>query len=678
MSACGGSTTVNTPPDSTAQEFQAWLAAVDTSTYAPVSSDGLPTIPVDVSPAGHSTSVVGDPVVKLGADHFNAYNYEDVETAVRLTAPESGAGENHPLAFAMYRIEGLSGLCPQSMTVACLPEMLDDNFYIGVADYTRMNWRFFGPFTLPETEVDLSGFSERFISNAGNFYFLVVTHAGMSCLHSQTSITFAEGGDSRLPGAPSGLQASDGEIDSAVGLAWIPGPGSAWFTVFRKLAGDYHADDPAFEWQVIGESLEPNYLDETAEAGVVYAYKVRAGNEAGQSGFSNVDTGFAGGEPPVGYRIHGWLRTPPGGGVTGEPVPNVEVTLLGLPEPLTIRTAEDGAYSFDNLPQGIYLVVPHDQTMGISPVYTKGQIGPDHPVVEANFTVNTQELPSWRIWGFIWTFDGDTTVPGSFRPLAAVPVSIAPHNPAGEAFTVATNEDGFYAAYEQPAGVYIVTPGADGYTFQPTMHDVNVDHEHVTPMLNFVGIPHGGGDACSIEGSISGHDGGALAEINVALIPFADPAGTGVFTDVDGHFSFEGLAPGKYIVVPNNPHRMFDPKYQVVVLEAGQTVRCDFVGGVTDAYYRVWGFTFRMQGEAANHFAPLPGALVKARLDGSETYSAAESNADGYWEITELPVGVYIVSAAKTGFQFEPGSFVQTINGEALAPPVFFQGFSVP
>lgn len=684
MSACGGSgSAVNSPAGNSNQAFQDWLANVAPSTPQQAVIDGLPSIPLDNGVQGHSASVAGDPVVTLGADHINAYNYEDVETAVRLTAPADGEGDNRPLAYAMYKIEGLAGLHPTIMDVENMPEFLDDYYYVGVADYTTMHWRFFGPYSMPEIEVDLRNQEHRFVSEAGNMYFLVVTHDGMSCLHSQTTVFFGDGGEPRLPGAPSGLQASDGEIPDGVGLVWTPGPGSGWFEIFRKVAGDGHNGVPEGDWQSIGDSLEPHYFDQSAEPGVVYAYKVRAHNESGASGFSNVDTGFAGEQPPPpeGFRIHGWVRTQGVEGQVGDPVANVEVKLFGLGQPQTTHTGIDGSYSFDFLPQGKYLVVPQHPEMGFDPVYGKTMLGPDHPVAEINFIAALHELPSGRIWGFIWTFDGnDPAGPMVFRPMAGVAVSIDPHNPDREPFTVLTNEDGFYAAYEQPVGTYLVTPGADFYRFEPVMHDVNVDHVHVTPMLNFVGVPDGGGggDLCVIEGVITNPDGGPLGEINVKLIPFNNPDGAGTFTNMDGHYRFGELAPGKYIVVPNNPHRRFEPKYQVVVVEPGMVARADFIGVETDAIFRLWGFTFTMQADAGNHFAPIQGALVQGHLDGHDQNFTAETNQDGYWEITELAVGMYIVSAFKDGFQFDPGSAVQEVNGQTLAPPMFFQGFHVP
>jgi hypothetical protein len=666
------------------QAFQNWLASVDRSAPSSGKVDGLPSIPLDQGTPGRTASVVGEPVIKLGADHMDAYNYQDVGTAVRLEAPLEGGQGHPPLAYALYKVEGLAGMRPTLMDIEALPGMLDDFYFVGVADYTTMRWLWFGPYTLPESEIDLRNNNHRFISELGNFYFIVVVHEGNEVTHNQTTLYFGNDGDSRLPAAPYNLQASDGAIADGVGLVWTPGPGWQHFEIFRTLPGQDGsggANDPAHDWVKIGDAVEPNYFDQAVDVGVVYLYKVRAVNDFGASGFSNVDSGFAGESPPPpeGFSIHGWVRAAGTDGAVGEPFANMEVTLLGLTQPLTIHTGPDGGYMFDRLPQGLFIVVPHDPLTAFDPVYGTAVLGPDHPAAEINFTGRTGELPSWRVWGFVYHFGEDANGVLVFHPMPCVPVTVAPAGDAtGEAVTVQTNADGFYVAYELPVGMYTVTPGLDGWRFEPPSQDVHVDHVHVTPMLNFQGFPDGGGgDGCVIEGMITGPDGAGLPEIMVALLPPSDPAGGGsTHTDCHGAFRFAGLAPGKYIVFPQNPQLMFDPRYVVLVLEAGAAGTCEFVGHETDAYYRLWGFAFSMESDAANHFVPLAGVTITARIDGSEHFFTGETNHDGFWEIVEMPVGAYIVSPAMEGYGFEPASTVQGIDGMSVTPALVFQGFN--
>ena len=680
LAACGGSGASLNPASnhSTDQAFQDWLASVKLTAPASGIVDGLPSIPMD-SPADKGAASVSDPVVKLGADHLQAYNYTDDGTAVQLAAPEHGGEGNPPLAYALYKVEGLTGLHPTIMDVECAPAFLGDNYFVGVADYTTMHWQWFGPYDLPEIEVDLTNHNHRYISESGNLYFIIVTHEGMGCTHTQTTLYFGEGDGNRLPGAPYGLQASDGAIADAVGLAWNAGPFSSSFEIYRALAGDANGGmpPPHGDWALIGTSLEPNYLDHAVDPGVIYLYKVRALNDYGASGYSNVDSGFAGEVPPPGgFRIHGWIRTAGVDGAVGDPIAHVAVTLLGPPQPVTIYTGADGGYSFDGLPQGKYIVVPQDPQMFFDPVYGAAIVGPDHPVAEINFT-STGELPLWRIYGFIYSMDASNPgMPPVFHPLPEVAVNVALADGSGTPVTVTTNADGYYVAMELPVGLHTVTPALAGWHFDPAMRNVHVTGEQVTPMANFIGIPDGGGHGdCVIEGNITGHDGAGIGGIFVYLLPPADPAGgDGTTTGADGHFRFGGLVPGKYLVVPANPHRAFGPKYMVITLEAGGVAQANFVSEEVQVSFRLWGFDFNMHGDTANHFTLMHGVTVTGHMDGGDHSFTATTNGDGFWEVPELPVGTYIVSSAMDGFTFEPPTIVQNIDGVTVAPPMFFKG----
>jgi hypothetical protein len=684
LAACGGSgASLNSTSNlSTSQAFQNWLATVDLSTPASTKVDGLPGIPQDSGSDKGAASVVIDPVVKLGADHLDAYNYTDVGTAVQLTAPAEGTEGSHALAYALYKVEGLTGKRPTIMDVEATPTALDDNYFIGVADYTSMRWQWFGPYSLPEVEVNLTGQNHRYVSIAGNLYFLVVTYNGMGCTHAQTTLYFGDDGETRLPGAPYCLQASDGAIADAVGLAWNAGPGSGSFEIYRVLAGDANGGipPPHGEWALIGTSLEPNYLDQAVDPGVVYLYKVRALNDYGASGFSNVDPGYAGDAPPEGFRIHGWVRAPGVEGAVGDPIPNIAVTLLGGQPPLTVQTGPDGGYSFDGLAQGKYIVVPQDPSVFFDPIYRAAIVGPEHPVVECNFTGSTTELPLWRIYGFVYTFDqSDPMLPMNFNPMPDVPVNIALADGSGDPVTVTTNADGYYLVTELPVGLYAVTPGLPGWRFDPATRNVHVTGEHVTAMQNFTGIPDGGGgDLCVIEGNVTNVHGTGLAEIDVYLLPSNDPAHyiAHTVTNVDGGFRFGDLLAGSYLVVPANPHRLFTPRYARLTMLPGEVGTCTFAGAETATSFRLWGFAFCTSGVTLDSYWPLQCTTITGHMDGSEHSFTATTDEDGYWEIPEVPAGTYIVSAAKEFYSFDPESFVQVIDGTVVAPPMFFQGAS--
>ncbi|MCX7844792.1 MAG: hypothetical protein N2507_05670 [Candidatus Bipolaricaulota bacterium] len=87
------------------------------------------------------------------------------------------------------------------------------------------------------------------------------------------------------PAAPTHLSASDGEYQEHVLLTWSAVPRAARYEVFRAEAEDG-------DYEKIGETEAPRFLDVGAAPNVLYWYRVRACNPFGCSAFSAADAGF--------------------------------------------------------------------------------------------------------------------------------------------------------------------------------------------------------------------------------------------------------------------------------------------------------------------------------------------------------------------------------------------------
>ena len=78
-----------------------------------------------------------------------------------------------------------------------------------------------------------------------------------------------------IPSSPSHLHTMGEVRESHVDLMWGAVPGSQHYEIYRG----YHSD----EMRQIGTSTTERYLDDTAQAGIMYVYNVRAINTLGQS-----------------------------------------------------------------------------------------------------------------------------------------------------------------------------------------------------------------------------------------------------------------------------------------------------------------------------------------------------------------------------------------------------------
>ena len=208
------------------------------------------------------------------------------------------------MAWGLYKFAGLNDVTPQWLNIECLPDMFGQEYFVAVADYTLGDWRWFGPVTFPEFQLDMSDLNHHVISALGNMYFIVVCRAGNGAVISKSTLTVEEGGGEDpgwLPGAPHHLVATDGVFDDKVVIEWEPGVGADYYKLWRKA--------PEGEWGKYAEVEGMRYEDTDVETGVHYVYKAFSVNGSGSSEHSNIDEGWAGesgGEPRPGtpYDFH--------------------------------------------------------------------------------------------------------------------------------------------------------------------------------------------------------------------------------------------------------------------------------------------------------------------------------------------------------------------------------------
>ncbi len=252
-------------------------------------SGSLPKIPIESGSGLRGTSAGEGSGVVLGKDFLQQHNGLVDGDALRLSSVE---GENG-YAYGMYRFEGLSGKKPLVLTSDTAPDP-DSKFFVAVANYTDMAWEWFGPYAIPEASINLGESSDRYVTELGNLYFLVLNEGGDACTHFEASLTWRDSdpiGDGDLPGAPFELTASDGEFAEGVQVSWLGGEGANVFEVWRRLH-EAQGEDEA--WSKVAEVEAHEYFDTAVDAGVKYRYKVRARNEHGTSAYSNADSGFSG------------------------------------------------------------------------------------------------------------------------------------------------------------------------------------------------------------------------------------------------------------------------------------------------------------------------------------------------------------------------------------------------
>jgi hypothetical protein len=485
------------------------LSAADTAAApAADSSAALPAFPLDdyaqrAASADPPPEAPG-PVVVLGSAFLDQRGgVLDGDTLV-LTPIANPETPELSLAWGMYKVEGLDGRHPTGMSIECMPGGLGQQYAVGVADYSRGRWAWYGPSGLPELDINLREGRHRFVSGAGNMYFIVVVHGDNTAAFSQATITFDAAGGDIPPGCPVRLSASDG-LPGRVELGWLSGQGNSRFAVLRGTRDDRDPDQRP-EWERIAETSEPRFVDRTAEPGRPYLYKVAAINEAGESCFSNVDGGFA---APVGG-LDGEIRGRVFMAGTENGVPGVHVALLGAPghEPVGMRSNERGEFGFNHLPAGLYIVVAQSPDLDFTPRFIPVRLNAETPLGVARFEAHPDRR-AHALWGFALTMGGPDN-PG-LQPLPGTTITVQPLQGDGAPVSVLTGQHGFWMVTELPNGPYDATATLDGFHFRPAVAKAFIDGEHSTPAIVFGGMPDGvlpPGDGGDGDGGDEGDGGG--------------------------------------------------------------------------------------------------------------------------------------------------------------------------
>lgn len=488
LSACGGGGSLTgAAPDATGVTSDGVLALVgSTSTNA---WDGLPSIPLDNSDADRAASDAGNPdfVGVLGKDYIQMDGgYVDGDSLVLENYPDTEPGDplDNPkyLAYGLYRIGGQFGQRPLSLNIECLPGGLGEGYFVGVADYTSANWQWFGPVSLPEFELDLKGVDHQLVTHLGNMYFMIVVPPGNSAVHSRSVLITGPADPHTQPGIPNHLVASDGQFPEKVVLDWIGGNGAGEYQIFRRPVWGDHP-----EWKPLGTSTETHYVDEPLPDYKMFYYRVRSTNAAGESQWSNVDSGFAGGgdDPCV---VRGEVTT-----VMGEPVPGIHVGLVGGDDMLVRTTDEQGRFRFGDLAPGKYIVAARHDGLVFAPPYQAVDLT-ETRLADVHFNAML-ESSFHRVFGFTFTFadasDGDGP---SFVPLAGTTLTAHLIGDPTTQFSAESNEDGFYLLKDLPEGTYVLTPTYEGYDFRPPEAEIIINGHNRPDRHDFLGLPAGAGD----------------------------------------------------------------------------------------------------------------------------------------------------------------------------------------
>ncbi len=329
------------------------------------------------------------------------------------------------------------------------------------------------------------------------------------------------------------------------------------------------------------------------------------------------------------YSISGTVTT-----TGGSPLAGIMMTLGGTESRTTI-TDLTGNYSFKNVLDGSYTVTPSKTGYSFDPASRTV------PVSGANVTgqdfTGTYTGPTYSISGKVQTYSLRT-----FLPLAGVTVTLS-----GAANKTATTDNyGNYSFAGLTNGTYTITPAKTGYTFTPTSRTVTVNNANLTGQ-NFTGI------ISSATYSISGRvttGGTGLSGVTMTLSGAANRTTT---TDVNGNYSFTGLANGTYTITPTLANYTFTPTSRTVSVSSANVTGQDFTGTSGT-------ITYSISGTVTSGGTGLSGVTMTLSGAANKTTS---TDANGNYSFTALANGSYTITPTLTNYTFSPASRTVPVSG---------------
>ena len=454
--------------------------SIDLASYeADSDNSGLPAIPLEESDLDRSSSA-GDIAITsvLGSEFLmqagSVTDGTDLLIGAGAGTVEGGDGN---YSYGMYQLSCPAGQRALSLNIECIPEALDKPYFVAVTNYTDMRWKWFGPVNLPEFQLDLAGQGKQFSTRLGNLYFLVLSPEGSVSRHVQTSMICGGPSGDEQPGCPHNLVASDGQVPDAIAVDWVAGNDNNGFEVFRRAA------DPDSQWHRIGQTQQTHFIDNSVPDWKMFFYRVRATNANGESCFSNMDSGFAGGGSEPGI-ITGQITS-----IGGEPLAGVAVGLLGFDDPMLRITNQEGKFLYRDLPPGQYVVVPLNEDLKFFPPARMADLT-NQVHVDMHFNAAPEAI-FHRVHGFVVAVTPPDAGGPPVLPLAGVPVTLNPLGDPDNFISTVTDECGHYSFHDIPEGIYMVRAHKPGMEFIPEVHEVVINGLNPPDRRDFFGIPAG-------------------------------------------------------------------------------------------------------------------------------------------------------------------------------------------
>lgn len=221
--------------------------------------------------------------------------------------------------------------------------------------------------------------------------------------------------------------------------------------------------------------------------------------------------------------------------------------------------------------------------------------------------------------------------------------------------TATTDASGYYEFLGLSTGQYSVAASKTNYSFSPLSKstdslkgDIYNHNFTATSLASAVAAKY------DLKGYVKDAAGTGISGAAVSL---SGKAAASYTTAANGYYEFLSLSTGSYTVMPSNTGYTFDPVSKSTSSLSANVSNWNFTGtldsssGNTVQYYYIKGYIKDSAGNA------ISGVLVS--LSGTaEKFTSTDAN--GYYEFTNLATGNYTITPSKSGYSCNPASLSYT------------------
>ncbi|OGS22406.1 MAG: hypothetical protein A2252_02350 [Elusimicrobia bacterium RIFOXYA2_FULL_39_19] len=213
-----------------------------------------------------------------------------------------------------------------------------------------------------------------------------------------------------------------------------------------------------------------------------------------------------------------------------------------------------------------------------------------------------------------------------------------------------TDSNGYYQFNDLlEKGTYTITPSSGGYAFSPlSISTVNLNGNLINQ--NFTGIVVVPPETYIISGYVKEADSTAVSGVTMTL---AGLASSSTVTDAVGYYQFTDLSTGSYTITPVKGGYLFSPAELIyALLNSSQTNQNYF--GTDISVSTVPAPTYSISGYIKDSGNKVLSAAAVTLASSAGLSVNVNTDANGYYEFTNLSSGTYAVTPSKTGWSFSP------------------------